>query len=341
MPVSSVDDTPRSYDPPVPDHPRVFISHSSADKERFVLPFAERLRERGIDAWVDQWEMLPGDSLVESVFGAIDQAEAAVIVLSRQSLDSRWVRQELNASVIKRINETFGLIPVVLDSLSAAELPLELRTLVFESVPDVSNLDGVVDRVVRAVFGTADRPPLGPPPAHAGLVAARIDGLDRIDSLVLKLLGDEALRAFGTLFDTVETVPLISTILGTAEDDVLNSVEVLDSVHLIAIHRTNGPRPQNMQRFRLTAAGLDLYARCYIAGMTKWSTASWPASPAGQPTPARSVSWPSKPTPQDSVQHVVEELDARGLLTLSKAFGPAASSRRFMNLSVALRRVER
>ena len=39
--------------------PRAFMSHSSADKERFVLPFATRLRAAGIDVWVDRWEMLP------------------------------------------------------------------------------------------------------------------------------------------------------------------------------------------------------------------------------------------------------------------------------------------
>ena len=48
--------------------PRPFISHAHADKERFVLEFARRLRSKGIDAWVDSWEMLPGDSLVDKIF---------------------------------------------------------------------------------------------------------------------------------------------------------------------------------------------------------------------------------------------------------------------------------
>lgn len=39
-------------------HPKVFISHASEDKVRFVLGFAEKLRAAGIDAWLDRWEML-------------------------------------------------------------------------------------------------------------------------------------------------------------------------------------------------------------------------------------------------------------------------------------------
>ncbi len=48
--------------------PRAFISHASEDHD-FVEHLATRLRQdHGIDAWVDNWEMLPGDSLVSKVF---------------------------------------------------------------------------------------------------------------------------------------------------------------------------------------------------------------------------------------------------------------------------------
>ena len=36
---------------PTVNHPKVFISHASEDKERFVVNFATALRENGIDAW--------------------------------------------------------------------------------------------------------------------------------------------------------------------------------------------------------------------------------------------------------------------------------------------------
>ena len=41
--------------------PKVFISHASADKARFVTGLAEKLRANGVDAWLDSWEMQPGD----------------------------------------------------------------------------------------------------------------------------------------------------------------------------------------------------------------------------------------------------------------------------------------
>lgn len=62
--------------------PKVFISHAAADKERFVIEFATRLRTNGVDAWVDQWEMNPGDSLVDKIFAeGLGGCQAMVVVL--------------------------------------------------------------------------------------------------------------------------------------------------------------------------------------------------------------------------------------------------------------------
>jgi hypothetical protein len=49
-------------------NPKIFLSHATEDKERFVVKFAEKLRTRGVDVWLDKWEILPGDSLVDKIF---------------------------------------------------------------------------------------------------------------------------------------------------------------------------------------------------------------------------------------------------------------------------------
>lgn len=79
--------------------PKVFLSHAGEDKERFVVEFAKRLREKGVDAWFDKWEILPGDSLVDKIFEeGLKDADAIIVVLSENSINKPWVREELNAS---------------------------------------------------------------------------------------------------------------------------------------------------------------------------------------------------------------------------------------------------
>ena len=71
--------------------PKVFVSHASEDKDRFVVEFARRLRENGVDAWLDQWEMKPGDSLVDKIFEeGLKEARAVIVVLSKVSVQKPW-----------------------------------------------------------------------------------------------------------------------------------------------------------------------------------------------------------------------------------------------------------
>ena len=67
--------------------PKVFVSHASEDKDRFVVEFARRLRENGVNAWLDQWEMKPGDSLVDKIFEVVRDvyAQGVTVLLVEQN----------------------------------------------------------------------------------------------------------------------------------------------------------------------------------------------------------------------------------------------------------------
>src|SRR5829696_6598835 len=110
------------------DNPRVFISHAGEDNERFVFGFAEKLYGDGIQAWVDRWEMLPGDSIIDRIFEeGIAQAQAMIVVISEHSVDKPWVRAELNTGVVRRIEGLSRLIPVVIGDVDDTLIPESLR----------------------------------------------------------------------------------------------------------------------------------------------------------------------------------------------------------------------
>lgn len=169
--------------------PKVFVSHGSEDKDRFVIPFATALRSRGIDAWVDRWEMLPGDSLVDKIFEqGLKEASAVVIVISNFSVVKPWVREELNTAVVSRIQKGTKIIPIVLER---CEVPEALKSLVWESVKDINDFSACLSRVVDAVFGHAGGPPIGPRPAYVQKTELpQISGLTSADIFVLKVLYD-------------------------------------------------------------------------------------------------------------------------------------------------------
>lgn len=69
--------------------PKVFISHAGEDKA-IVLELGAQLRSSGVDAWVSDWELLPGDSLVEGILQrGIEPSNFFVTEASHRHLSGR------------------------------------------------------------------------------------------------------------------------------------------------------------------------------------------------------------------------------------------------------------
>src|SRR5512139_2979532 len=169
---------------PLPVPPKVFISHASEDKARFVAPFAARLRENGVDAWLDQWEMKPGDSLVDRIFEqGLKSAQAVIIVLSAVSVTKPWVREELNNSVVSRINRGLRIIPVVIDQ---CEIPEALAATLWQRVDDLEHYDDAFQRILDAIFDRSTKPPVGRAPERLTDVEAKLPALSGTDQRVLR-----------------------------------------------------------------------------------------------------------------------------------------------------------
>lgn len=217
-------------------HPRAFISHASEDKERFVTEFATRLRASGIDAWIDRWEIAPGQSLVARIFDeGIKDAVAFIIVLSSYSIDKPWVVKELNAGVIENIERGCRLIPVVLDGIQP---PLVLKDHLWVSVADLESYDVELRKIVLAIFGVADKPPLGPVPSYIAQ-PARIQGLNAQDAQVLAALARTALDSpFGR--PNHEAALAECKEAGLDEGAFELSLEALDKADLIDLQRQGG-----------------------------------------------------------------------------------------------------
>lgn len=80
--------------------PGLFISHSSLDKP-FVLRLAVELLNRGFPVWLDTWELGLGDSLLDRIYGAIDESSYLLLVMSPAAATSGWVEKEINAALVR------------------------------------------------------------------------------------------------------------------------------------------------------------------------------------------------------------------------------------------------
>jgi len=81
----------------------IFISHNSADK-----PFARKLASdfdtQGIRYWLDEAEIKVGESLIEKIREGIDGVEYVAVILSPDSINSAWVKKEIDVAMNQEIS---------------------------------------------------------------------------------------------------------------------------------------------------------------------------------------------------------------------------------------------
>lgn len=242
--------------------PKVFISHASEDKPRFVTAFAMRLRENGVNAWLDRWEMLPGDSLVDKIYEeGLKDAQAVIIVLSKFSVSKPWVAEELNASMVARISKGTKIIPVVIDD---CDVPEALKSTLWERVEDSSDFEEPLRRILAAIFEVREKPELGQPPEFVRETNEGIHGLRSIDALVLKRAAKYDLDNNSYV---VEPEHIFSDLdaLGLTRQQILDSIEVLDADGFVeASHYFGGDPDRFGCHLQVTPLGLQKYCTAEI-----------------------------------------------------------------------------
>ncbi len=90
-----------------------FISYSAKDWP-VVSKLVNSLKNSGI--WVDKREVDLGDALPEKIESGIAGAATFILVLSKASLESQWVRYESHMATIRHLeDENFRIIVFKID----------------------------------------------------------------------------------------------------------------------------------------------------------------------------------------------------------------------------------
>ncbi len=162
----------------------VFLSHHSSDKP-WVIYLKSELVKRGLRVWLDQDEIRPGDRFVEALQEGLQRCHAMALIVSRESLKSRWVQEEYESALaIGNASPTpLRLIPCLLQD---AELPPFLATRDWVDFRVPAQFNQKVDELCWGITGRRDgsaAPPAPAPPAPAPpapmVSDAAIDFLDR------------------------------------------------------------------------------------------------------------------------------------------------------------------
>ena len=99
----------------------IFISYSKME-EHLTLELARQLEDAGYSIWWDT-RLLPGADFPEEIKGQLDAAKAVIVIWTKRSVKSRWVRAEATLA-----DEQKKLITVRDAAIDFKEIPLPFNT---------------------------------------------------------------------------------------------------------------------------------------------------------------------------------------------------------------------
>ena len=128
----------------------VFLSYSSDDRER-IRPIARALEKNGLTVWWDR-DIQAGTAYDREIESAIAAAKCVVVIWSRHSIESEYVRSEVDDAANRNI-----LVPVLIEDVQP---PLAHRRRQAAILKDWSGeTEGEFEKLIqgiRATIGSSD-----------------------------------------------------------------------------------------------------------------------------------------------------------------------------------------
>lgn len=147
----------------------VFLSHATLDKPA-VEELAQILRRRGLEPWLDIWNLIPGEPWQEAIEKALEDCAACAVCIG-PSGTGPWQNAEMRAAIDLRISGELGafrVIPVLLPGAVRGEpsrLPRFLRATTWVEFRETLDDERALHRLICGIQGIP--PDIGPSEAVA------------------------------------------------------------------------------------------------------------------------------------------------------------------------------
>src|SRR5262245_13821633 len=129
----------------------IFISYARADRQKAEL-LANAFSQKGWSVWWDR-EIPPGKSFDETIENALNSARCVIVLWSKDSVSSRWVKTEAAEGEARGI-----LVPALIDKV---KIPLEFKRIEAADLSDWhansphSEFDQLLETVASILRGSA------------------------------------------------------------------------------------------------------------------------------------------------------------------------------------------
>ena len=142
--------------------PKIFISysHDSIEHKKWIMDLAIRMRNNGIDAIIDQWELKPGDDLPHFMETHLANADKVIMICSEKYVEKAnsgtggvgYEKMIITSNLLKNIDEN-KIIPIV-RQMSTKFLPTFLKSKLYIDFSKNSDYEFSFDELIRTIHNS-------------------------------------------------------------------------------------------------------------------------------------------------------------------------------------------
>ncbi len=119
--------------------------------------FSEALREKGLEVWNPDLDLMPGDNWAAKVARELNESQAMVVLLTPDAISSPHVKREMEYALGAK-SYSNRLIPVVIGDrqrLPTHEIPWIIRHLPWFEFDNRGRADDQIERIANAIRSPA------------------------------------------------------------------------------------------------------------------------------------------------------------------------------------------
>src|SRR5687768_15475421 len=163
---------------------KVFLCHASADKPA-VRKLYRYLRSKGMDPWLDEFKLLPGQRWQEEIPKALYASDAIIVLLSKNSITKEgYVQREIKFALDKALDMPEGRIFLIPARIEECEIPESLKSYQWVDLFQknwnrrlMSSLNERITQLGLTLLSNVGetQPPVTSSPSHAQFISSEVE----------------------------------------------------------------------------------------------------------------------------------------------------------------------
>jgi nucleoside 2-deoxyribosyltransferase len=132
---------------------KIFLSHSQRDAA-LAQKIAHGLRDEGLQVWLPEEELLPGDNWAEGISRALDQCDSMIALLTPNATQSSNVQWEMGYALGNKAYKK-RVIPIVVGDEAESLLPWILERFQVVRIKNAGDAGKAVHEIAGQLLAAA------------------------------------------------------------------------------------------------------------------------------------------------------------------------------------------